>query len=655
MDYSPSSRRVSGRCRAAVLVLTAACMGNGSSFAGAQCSPWELVSPHPHGRNLAAVVWGGDRFVAVGYSVTQWSADGETWEVGVHDGVHLNAVAWDGTAFVAVGDGGVIRRSADGASWDVVESPTTANLTGVAWGGGEFVAVSESGQALRSSAGVAWELFPLPAVRGAVRGITFGEGTFCIVGDSSTVITGSGTRWVDVGRSLDSSYLSLTSAAMLGGRLFVGGRMYGIQRAFDGAVWINVKSPWGTFLGRSGSELYISGYGAGIGTQEAVISSSADGITWVEQPGPKYSLDLRALAVGGGRAVAVGGEGGLLVRTSSGTWELASGRADPFSAIVTNGQVLVLGSGQGRFGGCALFTSTDGREWTCRQTGSPAVARLYWLEDRFVALGGGGLSWSFDGATWTSPADLPATFQLATDLVRFRGRYLLFAGLSGIPTCGVGLCRAAVAEVYASEDLESWHLVWQDAQTAGLVSVATNGLRLVATRCGENPYSCEFLDGLATSDDGETWTRLSLDEQLPGTTKVVWTGSRFVAAGGGIVMESIDGLQWVVISRSEINLTSLAWTGTALVGAGVWGQYPLVASSLDGRRWAPEYPFVQPASHPQTGEPFPLWDPPVSSVAGRSRLQMAVGPNGTLLRRECEPEKPAPRRRLRRGIAASQP
>lgn len=84
-------------CLAVLALLAVPSLGPRGIAAGEQCTPWELISPHPHGRNLTDVLWAGNRFVAVGYSVTQWSANGETWKVATHDDVHLNRVASDGS------------------------------------------------------------------------------------------------------------------------------------------------------------------------------------------------------------------------------------------------------------------------------------------------------------------------------------------------------------------------------------------------------------------------------------------------------------------------------------------------------------------------------------------------------------------------------
>jgi hypothetical protein len=284
---------------------------------------------------------------------------------------------------------------------------------------------------------------------------------------------------------------------------------------------------------------------------------------------------------------------------------------------------------------------------------------VVWLGDRFVALTedfrwGTRSTWSRDGVTWSDPQVVAPLNGL--DVVRFQGRFLAFTGFNSV-FCPINECTWEQAQVFASDDLGSWHLVGVDSSSWGLVSVATNGTRIVAARCCEWPFLESYiLSGFATSEDGETWAEVAIPETLPAATKIVWTGSRFVATGGGVVMESTDGLAWSVISRSSLSLNGLAWTGSQLVGSGMWGSFPFVASSRDGGQWSVTWPFLQPRS--LTWPTYPLTfdrERPVSAVAGTARLQVAVGPNGTLLRRECVPEPTRVRRRLGRLGSGSQP
>lgn len=105
---------------------------------------------------LVDVAFGNGVFVGVGlHSLRMTSEDGVKWtdrQVG-EEGEHLNAVVWAGDRFVAVGQGATYL-STDGKTWKR-EANTDAPLT-VAFGGGVFVGANWKGRLLRSTDGITW-------------------------------------------------------------------------------------------------------------------------------------------------------------------------------------------------------------------------------------------------------------------------------------------------------------------------------------------------------------------------------------------------------------------------------------------------------------------------------------------------------------------
>ena len=72
---------------------------------------WQTAANSSTSGDLRAIVWSGERFVAVGEDGSiVYSNDGDTWHAvaSLPTSNHLNDVAWSGKRFVAVGSNGTI-------------------------------------------------------------------------------------------------------------------------------------------------------------------------------------------------------------------------------------------------------------------------------------------------------------------------------------------------------------------------------------------------------------------------------------------------------------------------------------------------------------------------------------------------------------------
>jgi len=106
---------------------------------------------------LVDVTFGKGIFVGVGlHGLRMTSADGLQWSSRLtgEEGEHLNAVVWTGDRFVAVGQGATYL-SPDGLSWE--RRPNADAPLAVAYGDGVFVGANWKGRLLRSTDGVKWE------------------------------------------------------------------------------------------------------------------------------------------------------------------------------------------------------------------------------------------------------------------------------------------------------------------------------------------------------------------------------------------------------------------------------------------------------------------------------------------------------------------
>ncbi len=142
-----------------------------------------------------------------------------------------------------------------------------------------------------------------------------------------------------------------------------------------------------------------------------------------------------------------------------------------------------------------------------------------------------------------------------------------------------------------SGDGARWRLRSSEAG-AELTSVAWGGGRWVAVGGLPSALGGPTFGAVVTSPDGETWTNLP-GIQLPRLETVVWDGSRFLAAGRGVVLESATGELWTVHQLdSGWEIRDLAFDGGLYVAVGTTGDFhggtlePAFFTSGDCRTWS---------------------------------------------------------------------
>src|SRR4051794_13104532 len=100
---------------------------------------------------LAFCLLGSIKLAAGADPLSQW-----WWRNPLPPGSVLYGVAYGGDLFVAVGWSGTILTSTDGKSWQEQRAVTHALLQAVCYGAGRFVAVGQSGTILISTNGIGW-------------------------------------------------------------------------------------------------------------------------------------------------------------------------------------------------------------------------------------------------------------------------------------------------------------------------------------------------------------------------------------------------------------------------------------------------------------------------------------------------------------------
>ena len=328
---------------------------------------------------LMDVAWGGNQFVAVGYSVVAGysgtiltSPDGVTWTPRTSGGTYyLRGVTWGNHQFVAVGYSGTILTSPDGVTWTPRASGGAYTVLDVTWGNNQFVAVGlgysgSPGAILTSPDGVTWT----PRASGVTDYLSDG--------------TWSGNQFVAVG----GQYMSTDTYTST------------ILTSPDGVTWTPRASGGAFGLGGvtwSGNQFVAVGGNDTNGT----ILTSPDGVTWTPRA-PGVTSWLGDVTWSGAQFVVVGANGAILTSPDGVTWTpRASGVTDALWGVAWGSAQFVVVGDNG-----AILTSPDGVNWTRRDSGGTApLTDVTWSSNQFVAVGySGTMLTSPDGVTWTPRA-----------------------------------------------------------------------------------------------------------------------------------------------------------------------------------------------------------------------------------------------------------
>lgn len=200
---------------------------------------WERsVWQHRSTDSLIGVTAYPGGYLAVGISegigAVLRSTDGRTWDRSASFGVSPTAVVWGGDRFVAVGYQGFVATSPDGVEWTVRNAGVRSNFVSVTWDGARFYALapSFSGASARSRDGVTWETFDSSAL--GDRRIVWTGTELAAVG-LALATSADGDHW-DEG-FLDVYGPSYVDVVRAGDSLLAVG---GTRGTFWGAPWFDV-------------------------------------------------------------------------------------------------------------------------------------------------------------------------------------------------------------------------------------------------------------------------------------------------------------------------------------------------------------------------------------------------------------------------------
>lgn len=183
-------------------------------------TPWEAATTLPvtTGTNLAAVIFDGIRFIALGDDgsiIKNSSADILVWEAAtpISTPPVMNALSVGAGVYLAVGDAGAIYTNAsDGAtdSWILQTSGSTNNLYGAAFVNNRFIVVGDNGTLLSSSDGISWNQ-ETSNTSNALRHVAYGATNFVAVGDAGTIVSSTdATSWTAQAIPTTESFRNIT-------------------------------------------------------------------------------------------------------------------------------------------------------------------------------------------------------------------------------------------------------------------------------------------------------------------------------------------------------------------------------------------------------------------------------------------------------------
>ena len=408
------------------------------------------------------------------------------------------------------------------------------------------------------------------------------------------------------------------AAVTYGGEEYVAVGGFGtIVHSPDGVSWTTRSSGTRAVLyGVAWSGLEYVAVGA-----SGEVLRSRDGRTWTRQASGTTET-LRAVAWAGREFIAVG-DATTVIGSPDGTqWTSLhppgqyryTGVASDGTVVVVVGEALPSGGPSGMDLGYALISvgSGDGTWTETTLTSVSALTAVTWTGSLFVAVGGRGtILTSADGSMWTDQSlalqqtivsvawngiDLVAVTDIGRVLTSTDGESWAVRSLGDVPaqmyylapqaiTWGVngwvvvGGYREGSAIILTSPDAIEW-----TSRTSGVVGGSSG---VVWT--GDRFLAAAETKVVTGSADGSTWTGYDVGVGT-GIYKLAWNGKLFVGVGNGEIATSPDGLNWTLREGPEWNevLWDVIWANGRFVAVGSQhsGEYGLILTSPDGVNWS---------------------------------------------------------------------
>ena len=261
--------------------------------------------------------------------------------------------------------------------------------------------------------------------------------------------------------------------------------------------------------------------------------------------------DIRGIANGNGKFVAVGADGKMATSTDGETWTATNvtgifDSADRIDSIAYGNNMFVAVSYNTSTYDSKIATSTDGVTWTAVTTPPSGTDRIFYGNGKFIAVGTYKTAASTDGVTWTA-----WSYNSSISISSIAYGNDKFVAVGSGPGTGGGI--TSYCKVATSTDGETWTNVDVTFGEGYINSIAYgNGTFVAGLNNGR----------MATSTDGTTWTIVanSTFAAVGVIGKIIYGNNTFVAVGLDMVNSSMvskvvtspDGTTWTAANVTSI-------------------------------------------------------------------------------------------------------
>jgi uncharacterized protein YjdB len=524
---------------------------------------WELIEA-PANNEWRSVIYGNGLFVAVasaGSKRVMTSADGLNWQLKNFPDREWYSVAYGQTQFVVVGNNCIMKISADGTSYTMIDSPSDSDWRSVIYGNGLFVAVARSGsnRVMKSSDGNTWNPVNSPVLE--LYSVTYGQGKFIAVGNNCRMTSTDATSWTSTTFD-NANWRSITYT----GNAFIAVGINCAKYSTNGSTWSLV--------------LYQSDYTANYNVNWSCVAYGA----------PRVGF-ARFIAVSSSGTVG----GNIMSKRIENSISYTMGQSDRFKwySVTYGKDMFVATSYYSSSNSQTIMTSPNGTDWTFRTTPGLNCFGVCYGNNLFVAVSSG-VSTVYQNGEYmntqvmTSSNGIDWTCQPLPD--GDEGYYYWFS------VCyGNGLFVAVASNVNDTVDGKRIMTSPDGIQWTLRNSPANNSWMSVCY--GNNLFVAVAYDGLQrvmTSSDGINWSLRTSGDDTMSWNKICY-GDKFVAVADSssddptkkTIMTSTDGVHWTMRESADnsMSLNTVCYGNNTYLALAYIGSGQYAMTSSNGIDW----------------------------------------------------------------------